>query len=117
MLRGERHLGWVGAGQGATLEHLDDQPAAVEHAGLDVPRHERAEQGSAVAVVADLELGLDGDAVGFVAVPQGGPDEPAGVELGGLGRRQQPGDGPLDAGQPGTQSEVRKSTPRISGLV
>jgi hypothetical protein len=51
---GERHRGGVDVGQGAALERLDDLAAAVEHHGLDAPGHDRADQGAAVAAVADV---------------------------------------------------------------
>jgi hypothetical protein len=54
---GQRHPGGVGAGQGAALEGLDHEPAPVDHAGFHSPGQQRTDQGSAVAVVAQLEGG------------------------------------------------------------
>jgi hypothetical protein len=39
----------------AALEHLDHQPAAVEHAGLHAPRQQRAMQDAAIAVAVVAE--------------------------------------------------------------
>src|SRR5215218_3078513 len=62
--------------------------------------------------VARQEAGFNADAVGFVAVAQGGAYEPAGVELGPLGRRQELGrDGPLNPVQPRAQAERQEVRP------
>ena len=42
---GEGHPAGVGAGEGAALERLGDQPAGVDHPGLDAPGEDGADAG------------------------------------------------------------------------
>jgi hypothetical protein len=86
---GEGHELGLDVGQGATLEALDHQPVALEHAGLDAPRQDDSLEGAAVAVVADVEVGGvgAGEDLGHATAPVGGSGGSSIPAMGGRSSR------------------------------